>query len=469
MEKLKLNYKRTLIIGFAFFGILMLWQIYNTYCPVILTELLVRKMGNAEHNEVQWIVGIIMAVDNILALFMLPIFGALSDKTRSKYGKRMPYIFIGTILSAIALPLIPLAFAYDSLWGVIVTMLLVLVFMNAYRNPAVSLMPDITPKPLRAKANGVINLVGYIGAILAGGIALFITTSKYFRAELDDGSINPNYQNWLIYLPFVITSVLMLISLVVLVLKINENDLEKKMAIEMLEGEKEAEVIEEIKEDTSKIGKGNFKNLILMIVAIFLWFAAFNAVETFWSNYCTYYISFTSYSMATNVLAIASMIAFIPAGMLATKIGRKYTVIIGLGLCILPIASCFIMSPLIIQDAGLVSNHTYLAFIYYILFAIAGIGWAFINCCSYPMVVELANKNNIGKYTGAYYASSMLAQSLTPIALGALMRSPSFQYGVMFIYSTILFVVALIVFFFVKENRQKKITYKKGLEAFDQD
>ena len=472
MEKskttLKLDYKRTLIIGFAFFGILMLWQVYNTYCPVILSELLMQKMSVTESSDVQWIVGIIMALDNIFALFMLPIFGSLSDKTKSKYGKRMPYIVVGTILSAIALPFIPLAFAYNSLWGTIIMMLLVLIFMNAYRNPAVSLMPDITPKPLRAKANGLINLVGYVGAIMAGAIALFITTKKYFTSLTSDGLPNPTYQSWEIYLPFIITSVLMIISMILLAWRINENKILEETKLAMEEGEREAEVIEEIKED-EKLGKENLRNFILMIVAIFLWFAAFNATETFWSNYCTYNIDFESYSMATNVLAIASLVSFVPAGMLASKIGRKWTVLLGILLCVLPLGACFFISPAILGEGGLVSNASYLGYIYYVLFAIAGVGWAFINCCSYPMVVELASSKNIGKFTGAYYASSMLAQSLTPVILGVLMCSETFAYNVMFPYSAILFIAAGVVFFFVKEKRKTPVTIKKGLEAFDQD
>src|SRR5574344_2004972 len=177
---LKLNYKRTLIIGFAFFGILMLWQVYNYYCPQILSELLAQQLQSESESQVQLIVGIVMAMDNVVALFMLPLFGSLSDKTHTKLGKRMPYIIAGSILSAAALIFIPIAFAHNSLVGVIIVMAVVLLCMQAYRNPAVSLMPDITPKPLRAKANGIINLVGYLGAIVAGAIGLFISTTKYF-------------------------------------------------------------------------------------------------------------------------------------------------------------------------------------------------------------------------------------------------------------------------------------------------
>lgn len=460
---LKLNYKRTFIIGFTFFGILMLWQVYNTYCPTILSELLTKQIGKDDVTQVQWIVGIIMAMDNVLALFMLPLFGFLSDKTHSKIGKRMPYIIVGTILSSVALMLIPFAFAMNSLAGVIIVMALVLIFMNAYRNPAVSLMPDITPKPLRAKANGIINLVGYLGAIIAGALALWITPKNYF---MSDGT---HYQDPLIYVPFAISCALMIITLAVLFFAINENKILKEVEGEIVRGEALADVQEPLNSD-NKLSSKNKRNLILMIVAIFLWFAAFNAVETFWSNYSGYYLKFDKSSLATIVLTICSLVSFIPAGIISDKIGRKYTVLIGIGIIILALLGCFFISPAIIGDAGIIGDKiNAMAILYYALFGVCGIGWAFINCCSYPMVVELANQQNIGKFTGYYYTSSMLAQSLTPIALGSLLLIPNFHWQIMFPYSSILFISAGIVFIFVSNNKSKHHSNKKGLEAFDKD
>ena len=164
---LKLNYKRTLIIGFAFFSILMVWQAYNFYCPLFLNTLLspiLRENGNLRYSE--FIIGAIMALDNVLALVMLPIFGKLSDKTNTKYGKRMPYIILGMAATIIVFPFMALCYIWNSLVGLIVTMLIVLVIMNVYRSPAVAIMPDVTPKPLRSTANGLINLVGYFGPIV---------------------------------------------------------------------------------------------------------------------------------------------------------------------------------------------------------------------------------------------------------------------------------------------------------------
>lgn len=454
--KLTLNYKRTFIIGFAFFGILMLWQVYNTYCPPILTILLTRQLGQTE-EEVQYLVGVLMAMDNVFALFMLPLFGWLSDRTRSRLGKRIPYIIVGTVLSAIALILLPVAYAYNSLVGFIVAMALVLIFMQAYRNPAVALMPDITPKPLRAKANGIINLVGYLGAIMAGVIAMIIVPKEYFgEAEISFG----------IYVPFIIAGVLMIASMLVLALTIKENKILDEMKYELERGEFEAEVEEPLIED-QKLSKKNKRTLILLIVAIFLWFAAFNAVETFWSNYSTFYLDFNMFSFAIIVLTISSLISFVPASILSEKISRKWTIVIGLGLMILAMLGIFFVGPLFLPQYVTVTFP--FAIVYFVFFAIGGVGWALINCCSYPMVVELADSKSIGKFTGIYYAASMLAQSLTPIALGALIGVPNFNWAVMFPYSTILFVAALVVFIFVQGGKSKKVPTKKGLEVFDQD
>lgn len=452
---LVLNYKRTFIIGFAFFGILMLWQVYNIYVPPILTQLLMIQLNQTD-TEVQYLVGVLMAMDNIFALFMLPLFGYLSDRTKSKFGKRMPYIVVGTILSAIALIGLPIAYAYNSLIGFIITMALVLIFMQAYRNPAVALMPDITPKPLRARANGIINLVGYVGAILAGLIGFIITPESYFIESQG---------TFVMYIPFIIAGVFMIVTMIVLASNINENKILFEMKDELARGELEAEVEEPLHEE-QRLSKKNRTALILLIAAIFLWFAAFNAVETFWSNYSTYYLDFDGFSMGTIVLTVVSLITFVPASIIADKIGRKWTIIIGIGLMIFAMLGVFFISPVF---TGILEVKGIFSVVYYLFFAVAGVGWAMINCCSYPMVVELSTSKTIGKFTGIYYAASMLAQSLTPVALGALMRIENFQWAVMFPYSTVLFVAAFVVFLFIPNVRTKKVNTKKGLEAFDQD
>ena len=200
----KLNMKRTMLIGFAFFGILLLWQVYDSWCPTFLSEMFAKafdpnyetlraitldsghtaqEVNDAikECNKIienqQYLVGIMMAIDNLAALILLPIFGSLSDKTNTKIGKRMPYILVGTFVCAVAFPFIPVLFHYNNLAGVIIMMAIVVLFAMMYRNPAVALMPDITPKPLRSKANGIINIMGYIGGAFATVVGIVFVLS----------------------------------------------------------------------------------------------------------------------------------------------------------------------------------------------------------------------------------------------------------------------------------------------------
>ncbi|MBE5762655.1 MAG: SLC45 family MFS transporter [Clostridiales bacterium] len=180
----KLNYKRTFTIGFAFFGILLLWQVYDTWCPTFLTELFKSAFNKESDQDVQYLVGVMMALDNLAALILLPIFGRLSDKTKSPLGKRMPYILVGTFVCAVAFPFIPVFFHNNNLVGTIAMMAIVLVFAMMYRNPAVALMPDMTPKPLRSKANGIINIMGYIGGAFATVVGMIFVLSKYLKALL---------------------------------------------------------------------------------------------------------------------------------------------------------------------------------------------------------------------------------------------------------------------------------------------
>mgnify|MGYP002535114620 FL=1 len=444
-KKLKLNYKRTFIIGLTFFTILMLWQMYNYYCPLFLARLLKNTYGDKDYN---YLIGIIMAMDNVLALFLLPLFGNLSDKTHSKYGRRMPFIVVGTIVSMILFPLIPLFFAKNSLVGVIVTMGLVLIFMQMFRNPAVSLMPDVTPKPLRATANGIINFVGYIGAIFAGAIQMI---SLFKMPNIETEIPNP----YLFIIPFAFTSILMLVSLIILIVKIKENKVLEEMKLDMEVGEQLAETEAASKPD-HKLTKQDKTNLVLLIASIFLWYMGFNAVETFWSTYGIEVMNKGSVSIATVALTVASLITFIPAGKLVSKIGRKWSIILGLGLMIISLGGCFICSQ--------ISLKTNLV-IYILLFVISGVGWAFINISSYPMVVEMSDKNSVGKYTGLYYTSSMLAQSITPICVGFLMDA--LGYESMFAYATGFMILALIVFVFIKSTHKPLDDNKSGFENFD--
>lgn len=425
--ELKLNTKRTFLIGFAFFTILMLWQVYNTYAPLFLKELLIHHFGAGDYN---YLVGIIMALDNVLALFMLPLFGSLSDKTTSKLGKRMPYIIAGTLISLIAFPFISVLFAANSLAGVAIMMAIILIAMNIYRAPAVALMPDVTPKPLRAKANAIINFVGYIGAIVGGALTMLFT-----KTQFENGPLVRELTIW----PFVITSVFMLVALVVLILKIRENKIVEEMKSELEQGELQSETLEKIEAD-KPLSKADKTNLWLLIGSIFLWYFAFNSVETFGSTYFKEFLLVPDkWGMATIILAVSSLAAFLPSAYLIKKVGRKNSIIIGLVLMVLSLGAGYFL-----KEFGVLML---------VLFAFAGIGWAIINVSSYPMFVELSSTKNIGKFTGYYYAASQVAQSITPIAIGFVLDWLGL--GAYFPYAAVFMLLALIVFSFVKTKKTK--------------
>ena len=471
--KLKLNVKRTMYIGFAFFGILLLWQIYDSWCPTFLTDIFAQAMygeNSAVLKEsgdtdailkVQWLVGIIMACDNLAALILLPIFGNLSDKTKTPIGKRMPYILTGTLVAAIAFPFIPLFFHMNQVVGMIVMMAVVLLFMMMYRNPAVALMPDITPKPLRAKANGIINIMGYLGGACATVLGIFLKLSDYITAADRSDKL------MIIELPFIIASVLMVISAFVLFFKIKENKLQEEMKEELEEGERLAQVEDKIDDDVP-MTKANKRMLFAILGAEFLWFMSDNAIGTYIGNYVIYYLE--SSSSATMILTIigglASVVGFAIAGMIADKIGRKWTISLGLAITFIGLLTMIFVKP----SAKVLENgyHSFPVLLY-VVWLFKGFGMALVHNCSFPMVVELCSSKKIGRFTGFYYAASMAAQTITPVLLGLLLANIKIWF-VLPIYSTILTVGSFVVFtLLVKNIKANKVANVKGLEALGDD
>lgn len=468
---LKLNYKRTALIGFAFFGILLLWQVYDSWCPTFLTDIFARRMYGLSSAElkagdpakilnVQWIVGIIMACDNLAALILLPIFGSLSDRTVTPIGKRMPYILTGTFVAAVTFPFIPLFFHNNNIVGMVITMGIVLLFMMMYRNPAVALMPDITPKPLRAKANGIINIMGYLGGAFATVLGIFLKLSDYINAADEARKV------WTIEIPFLVASVLMVISVLVLFSTIRENKLAEEMKDEMELGERLAAVETPI-DDDKPMSKANRQMLLAILAAEFLWFMSDNAIGTYIGNYTIYYLN--SASSATMLLTIlggvASVLGFAIAGSIADRVGRKWTISAGLGITVLAlIVMCFVA-----PTGQVTGEHGEFAFpaLLYGVWAVKGFGMALVHNCSFPMVVELCSSRKIGKFTGFYYASSMSAQTVTPVLLGLVFNMTG-AWRALPVYATILMVLSCIVFTaLVKNIKAAKVGNVKGLEALD--
>ena len=459
---LKLNYKRTFIIGFAFFGILLLWQVYDSWCPTFLTELFKSTFQLTDEKQVQYLVGIVMALDNLAALILLPLFGHLSDKTKTPIGKRMPYILIGTFVCAVVFPFIPVLFHYGNAAGTIAMMAIIVCFAMMYRNPAVALMPDMTPKPLRSKANGIINIMGYLGGAFATVLGIPFSLSQYLGTKGVNTWATGNI--WAIEIPFLVGSVLMLVSAIFLFIKIRENKIAEEMKDQMRLGDQMAETVDKV-EDDKPMTRGNFVMLIMILIAEFFWFMADNGIATFMTNYTIYYLNADSSNFMVAVIlgGVGSVIGFGFGGFFASKIGRKYSVVMGLALSLLS----YVLWAILTFTTNVKGIGTFPFWIYIIWF-IKGFGMSLVHVNSFPMVVDLCPNKKIGAFTGYYYASSMAAQTITPIALGSLMLLPSFGWEYLPVYALVCCTVSLLVFIFLK-NVHRKTEIKKGLEAFDSD
>ncbi len=423
---MKLNTKRTILVGLAFLSISSFWQVYDNVIPLILKN---------TFNISDTISGIIMAMDNVLALFMLPLFGKLSDGIDTPLGKRTPFIIGGTISAVIVMIFIPISDNIRSMPLFIGALFLALLAMSTYRSPAVALMPDVTPKPLRSKANAIINLMGAVGAMLALVLIKLLV----------DSSSSPNY------LPlFIAIAVIMIAAVVILLKTINE----KKLSNEIALINAEVETVEESsQEEDAPMAKDVKKSLIFILLSVSFWFMGYNAITTAFSKYYQIYWGMTGSGYATNLLVatVAAIVSYIPIGVISTKIGRKKTILAGVTLLGSMFAIAFIFT----------SYHPSVN----ILFAVVGFAWAAINVNSYPMVVEMSKGSDVGKFTGYYYTFSMSAQIATPILSGFLLDN--IGYESLFPYATFFVALSFITMLFVKHGDSKPVPARSKLEAFD--
>lgn len=428
---MKLNFKRVICVGFAFFLISAFWQAYDKTIPLILTY----KFGMK-----QTLSGLIMAFDNILAVFLLPLFGALSDKTKSKMGKRTIFILIGTILATVSFIFLPLI---GNIWVFIAVLLATLVSMATFRSPAVALMPDVTMKPLRSKGNAIINLVGTVGGLIVLAVGLVV---KVGEKTMD---------NLMTY--YIIVCAVILLGLIIFLLTVKE----KKWAQEMQEDtakycpEELTEEQAQNNEGSKKLSKSELKSLLLILASVALWFMGYNAITSKYSLYADKVLH-QSYDLTLLIAQGAAIISYLPVGIIATKVGRKKTIIAG----VIMLALAFFLAIFISADSSPIFM--------YVLFALAGIAWATINVNSFPMVVELAKGGNVGKYTGWYYTASMSAQVLTPVLSGAIMDAVGNMLP-LFPYACICVALAFVTMIFVKHGDSKPVKKKSILENFDVD
>ena len=513
---MKLNYKRIILVGFAFFLIQAFWQAYDNTIPMILTN----KFGMSQ----AWS-GAIMALDNVLALFMLPLFGAISDKHHSKWGRRTPFIVVGTLIAAVML--IALSFVdnaqlhhisdvaaiddpaaletiYDreadetlltpggqkfvlsrqftkeeftqirsqiTVDGAAVTnpdytnyvmparqacawdatakspvtlvffialLLVILVSMAVFRSPAVAMMPDVTLKPLRSKANAVINLMGSAGGILVLVLGMVFATS----------AVRNSLMSYIGY--FAVIAAIMLAALVVFMLTVRENEWAAEMQQQSVELGLEDK--EEAATGERKLSVDEVRSLIFLLLSIVLWFFGYNAVTSKYSVYASN-ILHKDYNLTLIIAQAAAIISYLPVGFIASRVGRKKTILAGVVMLTAAFTTAAFMSaesPTMLMNA---------------MFALAGIAWATINVNSFPMVVEMCSGGNVGKYTGFYYTASMAAQVATPMLSGLLMDRMGMH--VLFPYAAVFTALAFVTMLFVRHGDSKPEA-KLGLEALDE-
>lgn len=469
---MKLDWRKTFLIGFGFLGISIIWQLYNLFVPIFLqagnpafdaqngrvthtieaddTWLTIAEKNNLTIQELLSInnatpdaplnegekvtitpykgfglgagpAGFIMTLDNIAALFILPMIGLWSDRTRTRIGRRYPYIITAAPIAAIAFALIPVAgnlidasnngdlqqntgvFAFFMIAAGVM-----LLAMAVLRTPVIALMPDIIPSPLRSKANGVINLMGGVGGIIA---ALGL-------ARLFD--VNP-------IIPFLIGSVVMVIAIIVLFLTVREPKVS-----ELPHPESDQEEMARGLKGVRAIPPAYRRSLIFLLAAIFCWFVGYNAIETFFSSYAVTALGVSAGTAGTLFsIALAAFILFaLPAGYLGTRYGRKNTIMAGL-----------VIFGVLLVIAAFVPNTTVIA----IVLGVGGIGWALININSLPMVVDITDDERLlGTYTGLYYFASMSAAIVGPVLNGFIIDLSGSNYNSIFFVTPFFFALAIV-------------------------
>lgn len=431
---MKLNYRYTVLAGLAFLTISAFWQLYDFIIPLILLN----RFG-VDHTTS----GIIMSIDNVIALFLLPLFGAISDKTSTRIGRRMPYVVFGTIAAVAFMMALPLATHMGNIVFFMVALGLVLLAMAVYRSPAVALMPDITPKPLRSKGNAVINLMGSIGGAMILGLNAFLAPDTK----------DPNASYWTI---FIVAAGIMIIGMAVLRLTINEIKLVKKMredsaamGIDAEEANNDVGLVPQ----KQKIAPEYRKSMALILFSISLWFMGYNAVTTAFSKYAVNALGMQEgqASLILMVAVVAATLAFIPVGIISTRIGRKKSILFGVVL----LSTVF----------GTAALYTAFSPLMFVSFGLAGVAWACINVNSLPMVLEMSKGASVGKYTGYYYTFSMAAQVVTPILSGVLLDHVG--YYTLMPYAAFFVALAFITMLFVRHGDSKPIAPASKLEAFD--
>ena len=442
---MEFKYSRIFLLGFGFFGISIIWALYNAYIPIFLQDTF--RMNRT-------VTGFIMTIDNLFAVLLLPFLGALSDMTRTKLGRRKPYILLGAPSAALMFALIPIAREHGNLALFMGTIILMNFFMALFRSPVIAFMPDITPSEKRSQANGIINFMGGLGALLAyfGGKVLYEMNYAY---------------------PFYFGAAIMLLANLLVVLFVPEPEEYRVpgegISLRKLLSETSHKSFGELKENLKDVFASHEKSLLAILLAIFFWFVAFNSLETFFTSYVKYHLygipvgapetELTRKIESTGafmlgVFSLSFMLFAIPAGFIGARLGRKKTITLGLLLVIVVMLGAFFIGETSKPSSPSLSDSVIMTFMG--LFFLGGIGWAMINVNSLPMVVDMTTEEKLGGYTGLYYFFSQAANLLAPPLAGAFLDV--IGYKTLLPFAMVFFILALITVQFVRRGDVVKST-----------
>ncbi len=414
---MKLNYRKTFLLGFGFFGVSVIWGVYNAFVPLFLSN---------RFNLPAALIGLFMTLDNIAALLIQPPVGAWSDRLRTPIGRRMPFILVGAPLAALAFGLLPLAAILPLFVACTTTMIL---SMALWRTPVVALMPDITPSRFRSQANGIINFMGGVGAIIAflGGATLH--------------EVNPAF-------PFWMGSFLVIVAALLVFLFIKEP--------------KDITPSQEVPPDMIKslglILREQEKSALKILLAIFFWFVSYNAIEAFFTLYAVNHLKLSEADGARLLgqLALLFVIFALPAGYIGARVGRRLTIILGILLMGSAILAMYLVAPSILTLPITRLPLLGLVPVVGLLLMLAGIAWALININSLPMVVDMTNSARIGTYTGLYYLFSTLAAIAGPNINGWIIQLSGNNYSLTMAAAPIFMGIALIMMLGVRRGEAQK-------------
>lgn len=411
-----LDWRRTLLVTLPFAGALAFWQSYDGIIPLILRDTF--HVGDT-------LAGTIMALDNVCALFLLPLFGSISDRCHSRLGRRTPFIIIGSLLAALLIPLLAVADRLVNLPMFFCVLCLLLIVLSSYRSPCVALMPDVTPRPIRAKADAFNSLMA-----AAAGIVVLVSISLTVP-DVEHPS----------YLPvFLIVSGLIVLCTAVFALFFREKKAVDEMHRESIAMRIPVEEIDASEEGGKEKESDPIvrKSLVAILLCVFFYFMASNAVTSAFSKYASQVWgagggSFANFQL---VATLVTLISYMPMAALSCRIGRKITTYIGIGLMCLGGLCIFLTqgySPMV-----------------YVWVSISGIGMGTVATTIYPMIMEVASERTTGRYTGYYYTASMSAQIITPILSGAVMEFIGYRY--LYLYAIACAILAALPLFFVQKG-----------------